>query len=177
MISIPRLFFYSIWGGVPLFTKDYFRHVITNPTQKSQLLALQFLLLFIQVIFLYLFHILQHTECCCFVLILVNMRQNLGMRWCRPMWGNPDSGIRESFAYGILNPGFWIPEYSSRNPESHLRLESRIQVLGTNTGIQYLKSGRPSWILLHGRMVTSMEKKMINSFAGQWAKIEELYVT
>ena len=43
----------------------------------------------------------------------------------------------EVFAYGIWNPGFWNPEYSSRNPESQLRLE----VLLTNSGIRYLQSG------------------------------------
>ena len=26
-----------------------------------------------------------------------------------PMWGNPDSGIRESFPCGIRNPGLWNP--------------------------------------------------------------------
>ena len=37
----------------------------------------------------------------------------------------------------------WVgnPEYHSRNPESHERLKSRIQVLLTNTGIQYQESG------------------------------------
>ena len=44
------------------------------------------------------------------------------------MFGNP-SGIREmfacvlrnpgNFAYGIRNPGFWNPEYSFKNWESH----------------------------------------------------------
>ena len=43
----------------------------------------------------------------------------------------------EVFAYGIGNPGFWNPEYSSRNLESQLRLE----VLLTNSGIRYLQSG------------------------------------
>ena len=33
-----------------------------------------------------------------------------------------------SGAGGIQNPGLWNPEYSWRNPESHWRLESRIQV-------------------------------------------------
>ena len=28
------------------------------------------------------------------------------------------SGIREMFACGILNPGLWNSEFSSRNPES-----------------------------------------------------------
>ena len=37
--------------------------------------------------------------------------------------------------------GFWNPQYHSRNPESHQRLESRIQVPLTKTGIQYLESG------------------------------------
>ena len=41
----------------------------------------------------------------------------------------------------IRNPGLWNPEYSSRNPEAHWRLEFRIQIPLTKTGIQYLKSG------------------------------------
>ena len=47
-------------------------------------------------------------------------------------------GIRNpggDFAYGIWNPEFWNQEYRSR-------LESRIQVLLTNTGIQYLSGIR-----------------------------------
>ena len=53
------------------------------------------------------------------------------------MWGNTDSRIWESLAWrilnkeilacGIRNPGLWNTEYSSRNPQSHLRLESEIQ--------------------------------------------------
>ena len=39
-----------------------------------------------------------------------------------------ESGIWEIFASGIQNPGVWNPEYSSRSPESHLRLESGIQI-------------------------------------------------
>lgn len=35
------------------------------------------------------------------------------------MQGNWDSGIREIGACVIRNPELWIPEYSSRNPESH----------------------------------------------------------
>ena len=30
-----------------------------------------------------------------------------------------ESGICEKFACGIRNPGFWSPEYSSKNPDSH----------------------------------------------------------
>ena len=41
----------------------------------------------------------------------------------------------------MWNPGLWNPEYSSRNPESHWRLEFRIQIPLTKTGIQYVKSG------------------------------------
>ena len=52
-----------------------------------------------------------------------------------------DSEISENFAYRIRNPSFCNPEYSSRNPKSHWRLQSRIQLLLTNTGIQYLESG------------------------------------
>ena len=55
--------------------------------------------------------------------------------------GSLDSGIREMFVCGIGNPGLWNPKYSSRIPESHLRLESRIKVLLTGTGIHYLESG------------------------------------
>ena len=67
------------------------------------------------------------------------------------MLGNPYSRIWEIFAGGIRNrgkfyslkrnPGLWNPEYSSRNSESPTRLESRIQVLLTKTGVQYLQSG------------------------------------
>ena len=56
---------------------------------------------------------------------------------CRPMCGNTDSRIWEGLAWrilnkeilacGIRNPGLWNTEYSSRNPQSHLRLESEIQ--------------------------------------------------
>ena len=51
-----------------------------------------------------------------------------------------ESGIKENFAIGIWNPGFWDPEFNSRNLESHQRLESRIQVM-TNSGLQYLECG------------------------------------
>ena len=48
----------------------------------------------------------------------------------RPRLGNLDSGIWNpwNFACGIQNPGLWNLEYSSRDLESHQRLESRIQV-------------------------------------------------
>ena len=42
-----------------------------------------------------------------------------------------ESGIGEVLARGILKPGLWNPEYSSRNPESHLWLaypESKFHV-------------------------------------------------
>ena len=57
------------------------------------------------------------------------------------MKGNPVSGMKENFAIGIRNLGFWDPEFNSRNLESHQRLESRIQVRLTNSGLQYLESG------------------------------------
>ena len=68
------------------------------------------------------------------------------------MEGNPDSGTQEIFAWGtrnsgifscgIWNQGLWDPEYSLRNPESHLRLESRIQVplIEKESEIQNLES-------------------------------------
>lgn len=57
------------------------------------------------------------------------------------MKGNLVSGIKENFAIGIRNPGFWDPEFNSRNLESHQRLESRIQVRLSNSGLQYLECG------------------------------------
>ena len=30
-----------------------------------------------------------------------------------------ESGIRDILSFGIRNPGVWIPECSTRNPESH----------------------------------------------------------
>ena len=52
----------------------------------------------------------------------------------RRTYENPNSGIRENFA-GLCNP-----EYNSRNPESHKRLESRIQVPLTKTGIRQIST-------------------------------------
>ena len=61
--------------------------------------------------------------------------------------------IRESESRNPGNFCLWNPEYSSRNPESHQRLEFRIQVLLTNTGIRNPQRGiqnpRQSWIALH----------------------------
>ena len=56
-------------------------------------------------------------------------------------WNDPGSGIRENFAYEIRNPRLLNLQYSSRNPESHLRLESKIQFSLTVTRIQYQESG------------------------------------
>ena len=52
-----------------------------------------------------------------------------------------ESAIWESFTCGIWNLGLWNSEYNTRNPESYQRLESRIQVPFTKTGVQYLESG------------------------------------
>ena len=46
----------------------------------------------------------------------------------------PCQGIREIFPCGIRDPWPWNPEYSSRNPKSYQRLESRIQRSLTDTG-------------------------------------------
>ena len=64
------------------------------------------------------------------------------------------------FYCGIWNPGFWNLESSSRNLESHYRLEFRIHFsLTTNPksstcNLEYQQSGtqnpRLSWIILHG---------------------------
>ena len=57
----------------------------------------------------------------------------------------------------LRNPGLWNLEYSLRNPESHLRLETGIQVPLTKSGIQNLESTAwspesktISWIAFHG---------------------------
>ena len=67
----------------------------------------------------------------------------------RPMKANPDSGIREIFACGIWNPGLWNPEYSSRNPESHQRLKSGIQIPLTKNLESGIQNPRLSWILFY----------------------------
>ena len=36
----------------------------------------------------------------------------------RILEGNTNSGILETFSFGVRNPGLWNPEFSSRNPES-----------------------------------------------------------
>ena len=59
----------------------------------------------------------------------------------------PDSGkfllvkwaSQEIFACGILNPGLWNPEYSSRNPES--REIPSPSSTDKDSRIQYLESG------------------------------------
>ena len=78
-----------------------------------------------------------------------------------------ESGIGEIFPCGMENPGLRNLEYSSRNPESHLWLESRIQVPLTKTGIQYLEfrihdeesriQARLSWIPLYEASCTSLQ--------------------
>ena len=45
-----------------------------------------------------------------------------------PIYGKPDSAIQEFCDCRIRNPGLSNKEYSSRIPESHYRIGSRIQV-------------------------------------------------
>ena len=53
-----------------------------------------------------------------------------------------ESGIRERFAGKIRNPGLWNPEYSLRNPESHLTIRIRNPgSTGRESGTQCLPSG------------------------------------
>ena len=70
-----------------------------------------------------------------------------------------ESGILETFACGIRNPGPWNPEYSCQNPESPLQLESGIQVplykiwrlvIGIRNPRRGIQNPRLSWIPLHG---------------------------
>ena len=48
--------------------------------------------------------------------------------------------VKELGAFRIRNLWLWNPEYSSRNPESHKRSESRIQFSLTKTGIHGVES-------------------------------------
>ena len=67
------------------------------------------------------------------------------------MYGNPDSGIQETFARGIRNFTFWNPKSISRNPEfrkltfwnpESYYLESRILLFGIpNPTFRNLESG------------------------------------
>ena len=52
-------------------------------------------------------------------------------------------GNRIIFYCGIQNPGLWNPKYSLRNPESHKRLESVIEV--PLTRMHYLESESTAW--------------------------------
>ena len=66
------------------------------------------------------------------------------------LW-NSESG--EIWHRGIWNPGLWNLEYSSRNPESYLRLKSSDKDWNPVPGIQNPRRGiqnpRLSWIALH----------------------------
>ena len=56
--------------------------------------------------------------------------------------------VRESRfqnACGFQNPRLWNPKFCSRNPESHKRLESRIQVPLTKTGIHPYYPESTAW--------------------------------
>ena len=85
---------------------------------------------------------------------IVNWPLNTGWRFfffapCKGIRKFIACGIRNpggDFAYGIWNPEFWNQEYRSR-------LESRIQVLLTNTGIQYLSGiGNPQRGIQNARL-------------------------
>ena len=39
----------------------------------------------------------------------------------RILKGNTNSGIPETFSFGVRNPGLWNPEFCSRNPESRIQ--------------------------------------------------------
>ena len=55
----------------------------------------------------------------------------------RILKGNTNSGIPETFSFGVRNPGLWNPEFSSRNPESRIQaplIGSRID--SVESGIQ-----------------------------------------
>ena len=77
-----------------------------------------------------------------------NFRNNIHK--VQPVYGNPNSGMREIFACGIQNPAYfcreiripwpWNPEYSSRNPESLYRLESNPSTTAKESGIQFFES-------------------------------------
>lgn len=61
-----------------------------------------------------------------------------------------ESGIRENFASEIRNPVFWNPEYRSKNPESHKRLEPEIQGPLTKSGVHGVESKKVLDFLTRG---------------------------
>ena len=61
-------------------------------------------------------------------------------------------GIWELFVYTIRNPGFWNPEYSSRNPESSTDKYWN-PVPGIRNRQRGIQNPRLSWIPLHGAMI------------------------
>ena len=66
----------------------------------------------------------------------------------RILKGNTNSGISETFSFGIRNPGLWNPEFSSRNPESRIQAplsrtpESTAWNLESKTVLVYLTSAK-----------------------------------
>ena len=62
----------------------------------------------------------------------------------RILKGNTNSGIPETFSFGVRNPGLWNPEFSSRNPESRIQApltrnpESTAWNLESKTVLDYL---------------------------------------
>ena len=73
----------------------------------------------------------------------------------RILKGNTNSGIPETFSFGVRNPGLWNPEFSSRNPESRIQAPlTRIQ--NRQRGIW---NPRLSWITLHWRKTKIWKRK------------------
>ena len=80
---------------------------------------------------------------------ILKSRNNISSH--RNLWFAPCKGIRipefgkfflwnpGNFSCGIRNPGFWNPEYRSRNAESPLWLESGIHSTDKESRIQYLE--------------------------------------
>ena len=70
-----------------------------------------------------------------------------------------ESGFWDIVARGIRNPMIWNPEYSLRNPETHKRLESRMQVPLTKiwNPVPVIKNPRLSWIhVKHGELLINI---------------------
>ena len=84
-----------------------------------------------------------------------------------------ESGILENLAGKIRNPGLWNLEYSSRNTESHERLESRILgPLKKNENLvpsfrnpqRGIQNPRLSWISLFGVILNTLKCVLPTSF-------------
>ena len=92
-----------------------------------------------------------------------------------PCKENKDSGYREIFACGKWNPWLWNPEYSSRNTESHSRLESRIQVPRIKNPVS--STGNPEFTAYNPQSKTVLNSHYMGKTSEQTDNLPSICVT